>query len=728
MIKRRFLVFIVLIISFFQVKATHIVGGEIFYECLGNDEYKITLKVYRDCLNGQAPFDAQAAVTTFDASGAIKRKDLFPFPGASQVTYYPSEPCLDYSANICVEEAIYEQIITLPKIPGGYQLSYQRCCRNNAIINLDVPQDEGATYTVIINDEALDECNTSPHFANTPPLALCINTPVEIDYSAVDPDGDSLVYEFYTPLHGGGKNNNPANPNGPNTPMPSPAAPPPYQSVVWGNGYNVNYQVDGNPGFSLNPSTGILSGTPTTAGQYVLGVQVKEYRDGKLLSIIRRDFQFQTVPCVKNSRAEIGPQSFACNGNTVDFTNKSDPAQGWLWDFGVPGQQSDTSKSYEPSFTYPDTGVYLVTLIADPGYSCSDTVVDTFYVYPLLQADFDVPPIQCLNNNSFDFEAGGHFSSAATLDWSFSQAANRLVDTGRIVSGVSFNTTGDHFVTLTLKENGCISEVTKKVEVHPHPVPKFEIEEHVQCAPFRLSITDLSNAWSPLYYKWNFGNGDSTEGNTPFYIYNTPGNYPISLTVYTKEGCIDTVTSDKVVNVQVNETPKAGFSVFPLETSIYFPDVTFTNTANESLRCQLFLQNPRKELGFCSGTYTFSDPGEYEVMQVVENNSGCADTLYQLVEIKDEFGFHAPNAFTPNGDGVNDVFIPVIYGIQDYHLRIFDRWGEVVFETHDKTQGWNGVVYHKKVPAKMDAYTYKVDAVDHLGNNRLFIGQVILVR
>src|SRR5690606_36131591 len=95
----------------------------------------------------------------------------------------------------------------------------------------------------------------------------------------------------------------------------------------------------------------------------------------------------------------------------------------------------------------------------------------------------------------------------------------------------------------------------------------------------------------------------------------------------------------------------------------------------------------------------FQNPGEYIVKQIKTNAFGCSDTLKKLIVIEDEFAFFIPNAFTPNGDGLNDTFYPVIYGVTEYAFYIFDRWGNVVFQSNQIGEAWNGTI-SRKIPAQ----------------------------
>ena len=139
--KRLHVLIIAILISLqpFWLKASHIVGGEMIYECLGNDEYLITLKVYRDCFSGEAEYDDPTNVYIFDANSNIVATLPIPFPGSDTLPNNTGNPCLVVPPGICVEEAIFQYNVFLDPSPGGYTMVYQRCCRNNTIDNIVNP-------------------------------------------------------------------------------------------------------------------------------------------------------------------------------------------------------------------------------------------------------------------------------------------------------------------------------------------------------------------------------------------------------------------------------------------------------------------------------------------------------------------------------------------------------------------------------------------------------------
>ena len=195
-----FCLFFFLIISSSQ--ATHIVGGELNYTYLGANEYEIRLVVYRDCFNGIPPFDNPASIGIFDSNNMLIQELSVFITIEENIPNFINSPCLQPPSNICYEYAEYITTVNLPPIPGGYQLAYQRCCRNNSILNVFNVANVGATYYTTIPDTSIVSVNSNPRFTNLPPTFICLDAPFHFDHSATDTDGDSLVYELCTPLNG----------------------------------------------------------------------------------------------------------------------------------------------------------------------------------------------------------------------------------------------------------------------------------------------------------------------------------------------------------------------------------------------------------------------------------------------------------------------------------------------------------------------------------------------
>ncbi|MGQ0826823.1 MAG: PKD domain-containing protein, partial [Bacteroidota bacterium] len=220
--------------------------------------------------------------------------------------------------------------------------------------------------------------NNDPVFNNFPPLFLCTGRAFTFDHSAADANGDSLNYSFYTPYNGDDDacgacvylptfTNNVAS----------------FTPVVWSGTYSATNPLGGTP-LTLNSSTGLLSGTPPTTGQFVVGIKVKEYRSGVFLSETLRDFQFNVVVCPPPAQASISLTPLTvCRGTPLTFPNLSDTSSGvptWNWDFGFPGA-GDVSTVKYPVYTYTVSGTYTARLITNQGTSCADTAYATVNVF-----------------------------------------------------------------------------------------------------------------------------------------------------------------------------------------------------------------------------------------------------------------------------------------------------------------------------------------------------------
>ena len=380
------------------VQATHVAGGNMTYRCLGNSRYEITLEFRRDCFNGavDAQFDDPALISVFDGenNGILETfpnegRFLIPFAVDDTLNETISSICNVIGEDVCVQTTIYRDTIILPQRASGYIISYQRCCRNNALTNVANPLNTGATYWVKITDAALRECNNSPIYEEWPNVFICVNDTLRFDDSATDVDGDSLVYFLCTPSAGADLND----------PRPNPANPPPFPLIEFAPGFNENNMMGGSP-ISIDSETGQVLAVPNQVGQFLIGVCVKEYRNGELLSEIRRDFEYNVRVCGRNPVADFEPDfETRCDGLTVSFENQStsnflpvDELQ-YTWFFDFP-ETTLVSNEVNPVFTFPESGRYLVAMavtdglcvdttftsigVAEPGDPTADFVYDSF--------------------------------------------------------------------------------------------------------------------------------------------------------------------------------------------------------------------------------------------------------------------------------------------------------------------------------------------------------------
>jgi gliding motility-associated-like protein len=698
--------------------AAHLVGGEISYQCTGNNTYLITLKVYRDCNSAGAPFDPNASIAVFYGSGALYTT-LDPVPNSTLLLpTTTSNPCLQSPPNICTEMAIYTASVYLPPSTQGYTITYQRCCRNATITNIPNPGTWGNTYTTRIppNDFA---CNSSPAFMSNPPIVLCLNDSLNMNSAAAELDGDSLFYELCNPLHGGDQNN----------PRPVPPSPPPYFTIPFALGYSAGQPIPGSPAFQINPQTGIITGKPGQVGQFVVGICVSEYRNGVLLSRIMRDYQFNVVSCQSNVAANFSNNNLYCTGTSVTFTNTSLNGTHYFWDFGVANSLADTSNQQSPSFTFPDTGFYTVKLYVNRGWSCTDSIVKTVEVrYPANAAfSFAGPP--CFGTGDIVFQTTSANAAKDSYQWNFGPAASIQTSQDRNPPPIAFNAPGNHVVSLMVTSYGCVTTVYDTVKIYLQPEIDFTVVAATGCAPFTAEFRDGSIATANIYYLWDLGDGTTSTAANPSHTYQNPGVYNVGLTIFVLEGCTDTLTLFRPALIVVNPTPTSSVSVTPTKTTIY--DAVVTVQDLKSKPGELFYTDMGDGAIYSNNPnffHTYRDTGAYLIKHVVYNGFNCADTAKVLVRINPVPLIFAPNAFSPNGDGDNDDYRVSVVGFREFQLSIFNRWGDRVFYTEDPSEGWNGQKYNTGQEQPVGVYTFAVfmrDLNDGVAEER---GQITLIR
>lgn len=575
----RNLLFILLCCYSNIINAAHIVGGDFYYKCLGNNRFEITFKLYRDCGSfdpNAADFDAPAIIAIYEENNTLPFQTIDQFVQTiTDIPPLPSNPCFQAPANVCVEEGLYQFEITLPANTGNYHVVYQRCCRNGTIVNIINPAGSGATYFGVINTNAPNNCNNSPVFTNFPPIVICANEPLVFDHSATDADGDRLEYSFYTPF-------NSLNTNGDgldnNVPYGTPSSPP-YAPVNWSGGYGVNAQVTSNPSLTINPLTGLITGTPNQAGQYVVGVLVKEFRNNVLIGETRRDFQFNVTQCLSGVTATIptlnvndpiavgtdGIFVYECNDFTVQFENQSILGTNYFWDFGNLNATNDTSNLFEPSYTFPDTGVYRVKLVVNPGLSCSDSTTVIVKIYPQFATNFSF--VEQCEPFSIPFTdlTTSSFNDVNSWAWNFGDGNSTTQQNPQH----TYQNAGQYNVRLiSTSSKGCIDTLAKTVILHAKPNAQYTTTPTCLNTPIKFYDTTVMPFESVSIWEWRIANATISSDSSFTATYNSTQTFNLQLIVTTDFGCKDTIIKP--------------ITIFPLP-SITFP-TDFETCFNDTIQ------------------------------------------------------------------------------------------------------------------------------------------------
>jgi len=719
-----FSLFIVTGIFLFSNRAfsAHIIGGEIYYDCLGNGSYGVTIKLYKEC-GSEAPYDSPLTLGIFNnTNNSLVRTESISYPGSDVLPVVFNNPCVNPPSSICIEEAVYRKIINLPPSADGYTLSYQRCCREPSILNVANPGEEGLTLsTTIPGTNSGIECNSSARFTNFPPLVLCNNQELVFDHSAEEDDGDVIEYSLCTPFHGASTID----------PMPNPPDAPNYSEIVWENGYSETTPFGNTGPINIDPNTGLLTASPQMLGPFVVGICAREYRNGQLISETRRDFVFTVFDCEVTLEADILAQEEMatfesyCQGLTIDFENESYGGTNYFWDFGVDDDPSATSTAFEPSFTYPEPGTYEVTLVVNPNWPCTDTATQTFEINESITIEFAPPDSQCIVNNSFDFTAFGNYNEDADVWWDFGEHASVTIDSNEVVTNVVFDTSGQIPVTVYVTDGDCEGSYTDSVFIFREPEIDFGIKPGLYCAPFTAQFVDSSLSDAPLTYFWDFGDGNTSTLMNPTHIYDTPGSYDVSLKITSQEGCIVDLFLEKPGLIVVHPSPVANFEVSPQQTDAFNTEITFTDLSQDSEEHYYFFTET-DSTEERNTTWFYNDGGLHYPMQLVINEHGCRDSTERVIYVQPQTTFYIPNSFTPNDDDLNEVFKPEALDVDYYEFIILNRWGKEVFSTNNPNEGWDGT--KNGIVQSNDVYVWIVRFRSHTQIFEEHIGHVTLVR
>lgn len=702
--------------------ASHIVGGDMYYEHISGDSYRITVVLFRDCASSGAAYDDPMYVTIYDANLNQVTNVAINFPGSSVLPVILNNPCVTPPTGICTEKAVYTTVVNLPPSVNGYHVSYQRCCRGPAVSNIVSPEDNGLTLTLKIPGTNLNAViNSSPVFDNYPPLVICNNDELVFDHSATDPDGDSLVYSLVTPLAGASDFD----------PAPNPIPAPPYSTILWSGGYSAANPLGPGASISIHPKTGQLNADPELLGLFVVGIRVSEYRNGILIGNSDRDFLFKVVNCVITLKADITPQIESstfisvCQGFTTVFENQGFGGTNYFWDFGVDGITTDVSTAFEPTYTYPGPGVYEVMLVVNPGWPCTDTSYQIFELYEEMNLAFTVEDSVCIQGNSLDFYSLYEGPSNPTLVWDFGTTTSPPTASTMDVMDVTFPNAGLTPVTITADNGTCHATYTDYIFLYDIPTINFGIDEELKCAPYEAHFLDSSISYANLSYAWDFGDGSFSTQPNPTHTYAAPGVYDVSLSITADEGCLIQLTLTKDNLIQVFDSPVSAFTSDQFHTDVFNPFFNLTDLSSGGKTIYYIIDDTIVNFEI-NPELSFSESGSHLIEQVIINQYGCPDTSFLILQIDPFTTIYVPNTFTPDGNKFNNVFKPIIFDQLDYELTIYNRWGELIFKSSDTQEHWDGTFKGNDCPDGI--YGYKIKLLGFRDGKEVYTGFVNLLR
>ncbi len=591
--------------------ASHSMGADMTYECLGGNTYRITLAFYRDCIGSPAPSNPYVTINSSSCSQSLG-VTLTKLPGTGQEV----TPACSSAVTTCgggsftgIQEWIYTGVVTLPAQCSDWIFGYSLCCRNAAITTINSPGSNTFYISSTLNN-LVTPCNSSPTFSNKPVPFLCIGQQFCFNHGAYDADGDSLVYQLISPRQTA------------------------TTSVSYVGGYSASNPLNSVPATSFNSTTGDICLTPQNIEVTVTAVLVKEYRNGVLIGSVERDLQLTVMNCSNNIPSVTGidgTSNFslsACVNQPICFdifSNDPDAGQQLTvsWNGGIPAATFNSTGGLHPSsrFCWTPTA-------ADAGRMHSFTV----------SVHDDACPYFGSQTFSYNITVSGLVviagpdqtvpcSGLATLNTSISGASGPITyqwNNGATTAAINVSD-GTYWVTAT--DGSCISSDTAVVIAPTPPVASFSVPS-VLCANVPVSFTDHSTASTGTISSrgWWFGDGGISTSTNPQHLYSSAGTYNVRLIVTNSAGCTDTVNQTVVVSPTTNSA--FTWNSVCVNSPISFTDQTTGSPVSWSWNFgdggTSTSQNP---------AHTFTTAGIYQVRLITANSNGCLDTVINNVNV-----------------------------------------------------------------------------------------------
>lgn len=703
--------------------ASHIVGGDMTYRFVErqgeNNRYIVTLNIYYDCFPvtnaGLLVSDSTLTIAIYQrmttspelwrlagTNGSLRMLTVSRTP-LTKITN-PTYECLVPPTNVCVTQGVYEFEVILKRISAPYVITYQRCCRNENVNNLIQSSSTGSNYFVEITPEAQQMNNSSPSFTNYPPTLVCIGESLINNHSVVDPDGDRIVYKFCratsSPGLAGGLGC-----------YPSPTAnnnncPPPFRYANYQPHYPFTEPMAGDPLIVVDSLTGMITGKPNSYGGYVVSVCAEEYRGNVLIGRVFRDFQFNVVFCPKKAEVRlvdpdstqvIGQKKFViskCDSTTVTILNNSRFVQhinSFYWEFNIAGQ-TRRFNDWHPTIAFPDTGYYKGILWLNKGERCYDSAYIDVIVGSGFKTNIGIQLDSCSDAPVvFTNKTPRSYLPIKFMMWDLGDTV--MYDNAPSVS-YQYRTTGLKKIRLTLTNWHLCKDDTVRTFYYQPMTANLQLAANPTegCLPSKINFTNLTSPFDSTYkVKWDFGDGTTSTVQNPSNTYTRSGNFPVKLMVTNLAGCQREVLLRGGISIHAN--PKADFDFTPKTINTAQGGVTFEDKSSSDATSWLWQFGNKSSASSQNPHINFRDTGNIGIRLVVTNTHGCKDTITKSVFVEPFASFFMPTAFSPNNDGVNDVFLGAGYydSFKSFNLQVFNRWGELVFQTTSPTEGWNGL-------------------------------------
>ncbi len=400
----------------------------------------------------------------------------------------------------------------------------------------------------------------------------------------------------------------------------------------------------------------------------------------------------------------------SASGGTAGYTYSWTPAGGL-----------DVTVGPTVTATTSATTTYNVSVTDVNG--CIASTEEVFVnVYPALAILASADDSLCLGQ-SVNISASASGGNGGPYNYSWTPATGLSGNTTSIVNASPVITTRYYVIA----SDGCTTiPAVDSVDVKVMSLPLVSFTPVVSQGCYPVTVDFMNTTPNALTSMWNLGDGSINGSYAPTHIYETPGLYDVTLVVTDYNRCTDSL---KIIGaVEVYDHPVADFTFSPETVTILDPRYEFIDQSSGMISDWKWSMDTSLLSENASFIQTFSDTGSFSVNLFITDQHGCVDDTTYIVTVKDDHSFYLPNAFSPNGDGLNDKFGPNGIGIsrEDYLFQIFDRWGNLAFSTNDPAKAWDG---KSGSTAIQDVYIWKIRVKNSITNTvSAYKGTVTIIK
>jgi gliding motility-associated-like protein len=394
-------------------------------------------------------------------------------------------------------------------------------------------------------------------------------------------------------------------------------------------------------------------------------------------------------------------------------------------DASLAGQQNSAS----PTVTPQVTTTYQCRITDNHG--CLDSASVVVNVRPRLEGNIlGDPGEQCTDKPvTISFQPIVTPLPNATYSWTFDDGVPNVYNQA-VPPQIVWGTPGLKQISLHIEELGCEETFYFQYQVNPDPLASFSAADNFGCQPITVSFQNASSNLENPTYLWEFGDGETSTEVSPSHLYPNPGIYDVTLTVTNSTGCINTLSINDIV--EVYEVPVADFEADPQAATIDNPTIKFTQKVN--IPFALIQWNFGDSTNISTEPnprHTYGAPGSYQVVMYTETEHGCWDRDTLEIGIVEDIKIFVPNAFTPNGDGLNDCFsIGGTTGdiVDIFQVIIYSRWGKEILDAPvtDPNCIWDGKDKSGNI-VPPDAYIFRIFGTNMRGAKKVYEGMVTIV-